>query len=253
MSQPDYAAKIAALLAKAEDPAATPAEAETYSRKAEELMVKWGISDALLAAKRDGHDVRPEKIVERMHKIHHRYYQAEVMLVHNIALGMGTVRVLKSDQYNHTSYVYLIGYESDLDRLEVLWHSLWLQANTALKKWWKEYKATPEGKYRTRSSEVFKDRREFLLAFGSRVRTRLREMYRKEEAATGEPGTALALVDRGKQVDDEVARMHGKLRSGRGLNASGSYAGRAAGAAAGSRADLGNRNVGTGRAGEIGR
>lgn len=250
MSTPDYAAKIAALLAKAENPAATPAEAETYSRKAEELMVKWGISDALLAAKRGGHDVRPEKIVERTHKIHHRYYQAEVMLVHNIALGMGTVKVLKRDEYNHTSYVYLIGYESDLDRLEVLWHSLWMQANTALKKWWKDYKATPEGRYRSKSSEVFKDRREFLFGFGTRVRTRLRDMYRKEEQS-GEPGTAVALVDRGKQVDREVERMHGKLRSGRGFNASGSYAGRAAGHAAGGRADLGNRNVGTGRAGEL--
>lgn len=250
MSERDWGATIAGLLNKAENEAATPEEAEALSRKAEELMVKWGISDAMLAAKRGGQNMRPEKIVERMHTIHHRYYQAEVMLVHNIALGMGTVKVLKRDLYNHTSHLYLIGYESDLDRVEMLWHSLWLQANTALKKWWKDYKATPEGRYRSKSSEVFKDRREFLFGFGTRVRTRLRDMYRKEEQS-GEPGTALALVDRGKQVDAEVERMHGQLRSGRGFNASGSYAGRAAGHEAGSRADLGNRNVGTGRAGEL--
>lgn len=246
--EPDYAAKIAALLAKAEDPAATPAEAETYSRKAEQLMVKWGISDAMLAA-RGGH-AKAEKIVEKRHTIHHRYYQAEVYLWHHIAQGVGTVRVLKRDAYNHTSYLYLIGYESDVSRVEMLARSLWMQANAALKVWWKEYKATPTGQIRTKSSEVFKDRREFFLGFGSRVQTRLREMYRVEEEA-GEPGTALALVDRGKQVDVHVEEKYRPKKGGTGMQASGAYQGRMAGDRAGSRADLGNRNVGTGRAGEL--
>lgn len=250
MSQPDYAAKIAALLAKAEDPAATPEEAQTYSEKAERLMVKWGISDAMAAAARGGNAPREEKIVERTHKIHHRYYQAEVMLVHNIARGMGTVRVLKRDMYNHTSYIYLIGYESDVNRVETLWHSLWLQANTALKVWWKEYKQTWEGQLRKKSSEVFQDRREFFFGFGQAVQGRLRNMYREEETA-GEPGTALALVDRGKQVDAHLKETHGNVKAGRGFQASGTYAGRSSGHAAGKKADLGNRNVGTGRAGEL--
>lgn len=244
----DYEAKILGLLAKAEDPAATPAEAETYSRKAEELMVKWGIDDALLAARKG--EARPEKIVERTIKVHHRYYQADVMLWDSIARGVGTVRVLKRDAYNHTSYVYLIGYESDLDRVQMLHTSLWLQANTALKVWWKSYKQTWEGQTRTKSSEVFKDRREFLLGFGQRVRSRLREMYAKAESS-GEPGTALALIDRGKQVDGHLHEKYPNTKASRGLGASGSYAGRAAGSEAGSRADLGNRGVGTGRAGEL--
>lgn len=250
--QPDYANKIAGLLAKAEDPAATPAEAEAFSRKAEELMVKWGISDAMIAAKRSGEEMRQEKIVEHRHKIHHRYYQAEVMLINSIAQGVGTVRLLKRDEYNHTSYVYLIGYESDLLRVETLWHSLWLQANTAMKKWWREYKQTAEGQARTKSSLVFKDRREFLLSFGYAVRTRLRDMYRKEEQA-GEPGTAVALVDRGQQVNDALKQMYPHTKSSRGMQTSGSWAGHTAGSKAGKNADLGNRNVGTGRAGELGR
>lgn len=245
MNDNPYAAKIAALLAKAEDPAATPEEAQTYSEKAEALMVKWGVSDAMAAAARGG-SVRAEKIVERVHTIHHRYYQAEVMLVHNIATGVGTIKVLKRDLYNHTSRVYLIGYESDLDRVETLWHSLWLQATSAVDKWWKPYRKTLG--YTPKSSEVFNARRNFLLSFGSAVRVRLREMYAKEEA-NGEPGTALALVDRGKQVDDRMAEMYPNTKSARGLKTG--WTGRTEGHAAGKKANIGQSGVTTGRKGEL--
>ena len=52
MATTDYAAKIEKLLAHATDPATTPEEAEEYTRKAEDLMVRWGVSDAELAEKR---------------------------------------------------------------------------------------------------------------------------------------------------------------------------------------------------------
>src|SRR3954469_12394641 len=42
--------KVRKLLAKAEDPACTPAEAEAFTGKAAELIAKYGVDSALLAA-----------------------------------------------------------------------------------------------------------------------------------------------------------------------------------------------------------
>ena len=47
--EPDILAKVRKILAKAEDPAATPEEAETYTAKAAELIAAYGIDRALLA------------------------------------------------------------------------------------------------------------------------------------------------------------------------------------------------------------
>ena len=44
--QNKYADKIAGLLRKAEDPAATSAEAEAFFAKAQELMTKYAIDEA---------------------------------------------------------------------------------------------------------------------------------------------------------------------------------------------------------------
>ena len=44
--------KVRKLLAKAEDPACTPAEAEALTAKATELIAKYGIDQAVLAAQR---------------------------------------------------------------------------------------------------------------------------------------------------------------------------------------------------------
>lgn len=59
----DAARKIGALLAKAER-TDNPHEAEAYTRKAEALMVKLGIDEAMARAA-GGADARPEAIVER--------------------------------------------------------------------------------------------------------------------------------------------------------------------------------------------
>ena len=49
-------ARVRKLLAKAEDPAVTEAEAESYNTKAAELIARYGIDRAMLAAKDTGTD-----------------------------------------------------------------------------------------------------------------------------------------------------------------------------------------------------
>jgi hypothetical protein len=56
-------ATVRKLLAKAEDPAATPQEAETYNAKASDLMADYGIDRALLAAADPDTDVVGDRVV----------------------------------------------------------------------------------------------------------------------------------------------------------------------------------------------
>src|SRR4051794_35012987 len=54
--------KVRKLLAKAEDPACSPAEAEALTAKATELIAKYGVDQALLAAR----DPARDSVVDRM-------------------------------------------------------------------------------------------------------------------------------------------------------------------------------------------
>ena len=60
----DKLARIRKLLAQAEDPAATAAEAEAFNAKAAELMARHGVDAALLAAADPGRGVGGDLTVE---------------------------------------------------------------------------------------------------------------------------------------------------------------------------------------------
>src|SRR5690606_35261253 len=132
----------------------------------------------------------------------------------------------------------VIGYETDVSAVDVLYTSLMIQATVAMKA-----ESVPVGE----STTAF--RRSFLFGFSERVAGRLREANRiitDEIQADSSDSVALVLVDRQKAVDEDLFRRYGKLRSlgaSAGLGGSGVGAGRAAG----SRADLaGSRGVAAG-------
>ena len=56
--------KVRKLLAKAEDPACTPAEAEAFTAKAAELIAKYGVDRALLAARDPATDPVGDRVIE---------------------------------------------------------------------------------------------------------------------------------------------------------------------------------------------
>lgn len=234
---PDYAAKIAALLTKAEDPAATPAEAESYTIKAEALMIKWGISDAELDSRRRGRNKR-EDIVEVKLPFTGLHAQARARLVWNVANGLG-LRSLKSARSNGDQVSYLIGHQSDVDRAITLFNSLVVQQDAALEAWWKgedsprRYLSQYDGR---------KARRQFQVSFGDAVDARLRRTRRAAEQETKGTGTDLVLVDRKAAVDSWLGEKYPKLGTARGI--SGSAFGRVAGREAGQRANLGTTAVG---------
>ncbi|MEI2714004.1 MAG: DUF2786 domain-containing protein [Nocardioides sp.] len=64
MSDDNRLARIRKLLAQAEDPACTPAEAEAFTAKAADLMARYGIDEALLAQSDPGRDPMGDRVVD---------------------------------------------------------------------------------------------------------------------------------------------------------------------------------------------
>ncbi|MFP5253897.1 MAG: DUF2786 domain-containing protein [Actinomycetes bacterium] len=251
MSKPDptaaVLAKIRKLLAKAEDPAATPEEADTYTAKAADLVASYGIDRALLAEEIPDSDVVGDRVVV----MDAPYALDKATLLSSIAhaLRCQAVRRVRhvGPRARKEVSIHLFGYDSDLFRVELLFTSLLLQATTRLA-------GTTAPPYESLAAY----RRSWLAGFTAAVTQRLREAEdragRDAEAerecdGPGRAGArpegrsvALVLVDRSRAVAAAVDEEYPHLRTASRRALSGS--GGASGWAAGQRADLGGRPVG---------
>lgn len=212
----DVLRRVRALLAKAEDAAATPEEAETYSRKAEELIAKHAIDTALLEAKDS-----TSKPTLRKYEAQRPYGKPKVALANAIAKAVGARVVMHSDK----SFV-VIGFQSDLDIVDMLYTSLLMQGLNA------SLQQGGDRAYRTA----------FWYGFAGRVGERLREQRRQATEESGVPGTEIVLADRKSEVDAAVAAEYPRLRTSNSSRLS-SRAGLDAGRAAGSRANIGQSGL----------
>jgi Protein of unknown function (DUF2786) len=229
-------AKVRKLLAKAEDSAATPEEAETYTAKAAELMAAYGIDRALLAATDPDSDVVGDRVVV----MEPPYARDKAGLLSGVAHEMRCRSVLRTRYPGGAKELslHLFGFDSDLLRTEVLFTSLLVQASMGMVR-----APVPRGE------SVAAFRRSWLAGFTHAVVRRLAAAERRAQAdaearsdssdpagGAGRP-VALVLADRSVAVDEALAREYPRLQSGRRRSLSGS--GMADGWAAGQRADLG--------------
>lgn len=230
-------ARIRALLSKAQDPAATIAEAETYTAKATELMARYGIDRAMLAAADPTTDIPGDRIIT----VDAPYARDKQHLLSQIGLSLGCRTVLKRRGSDFS--VHLFGYASDLERVDMLFTSLLLQAVNGLAQ-------TPAPYYG--STAAF--RRTWLAGFTDTVTERLREAENRaaqnattEQQRTGTtgPSVALVLADRRTVVERAMNAAYPKLKTARPRTLSGS--GYHHGAAAGRRADLGGPRIASDR------
>jgi hypothetical protein len=229
--------RIRKLLAKAEDPAATTGEAETYTAKATELIAKYGIDQALLAAS----GVTRSTIGNRIVTVDSPYSYAKALLLYRLVEALGGEAIMMTNRRGTATggvrKVHIFGYDSDLERAELLYTSLLVQLSFAM------LAGIPE------PGEGIKEwRRSFIIGFTERVVARVREA---EEAAhrqadrerTSGPSTDLVLVDRAKLVRREFMQVYPSVRT---TSMSAGTSGMDAGRAAGNRASLGGTRVGSG-------
>jgi uncharacterized protein DUF2786 len=240
--------RIRALLAKAESTEYAE-EAEALSARAQELMAKYSIGQALLAAESG----RKDDPAGRRIAVDNPYEAAKTSLLQAVATA-NRCRVIWSKEVGLAT---VVGFDADLDAVELLFTSLLVQASSAMLHAGSRQDA--HGRSRTRAF-----RQSFLVSYAIRIGERLsqaaehatEEAAAEQEAAAGQPagaiagaagaqsaGTALVpfLATRRQAVDDAVDEMFGDaLRRGRAVRATDAE-GWASGRAAADLATLHNR------------
>lgn len=228
--------KVRKLLAKAEDPGCTAEEAAALNDKAAELIAKYGVDQALLAARSPAADPVGDRVISVLPP----YALDKAGLLATVA-GALRCRSVRRKEWRGGGYAYsmhLFGFASDLDRAELLYTSLLVQASYGL-----AAAEVPPWE----ALAAF--RRTWLVGFTQAVGARLREAERRAEhdAERGDLPTSVALVlaDRDDRVDRRVSEVYPRLGTTPPRRLRGS--GRAGGYAAGQRADLGGVRVGSRR------
>lgn len=233
--EPRMLARIRALLAKAES-TEYPDEAEALTAKAQQLMAQHSIDEALLAV--DGAD-RDTPAALRI-GVDNPYEGPKTMLLDAVAAA-NRCRVVWAKEFG---FCTVVGFDGDLDGVELLYTSLLVQATHAMNR---------AGSRRDSRSKAF--RQSFLVAYAARIRERLTAATERATSAAAagrhlrEDGTEEqllpderllpALAARSEAVDEEIGRLFPKLVSQRVRVSDG--VGWAAGRAAADRATLHGR------------
>lgn len=228
-------AKVRALLAKAEHENTAPEEAAAYTAKAAELMARYGIERAMLADA----DPAADPIADREIVLAPPYALDKRDLLARVALPLRCRIVYRQRHVEGRKQVSasLFGFRSDIDRVEMIFTSLLVQAAHAL-----AVEVVPP------REDKAAYRRAWLAGFADAVGRRLEEAERRareradaaahRDEGGADPGrsASLVLADRTSRVDEAFAARYGHLGKARRRTLSGSGARR--GYAAGQRADL---------------
>jgi hypothetical protein len=190
--------RIRALLAKAES-TGFPEEAEALTEKAQHLMARHSVDEALLAGPSGGPGARRIGV--------DRPYEGAKALLLDAVASANRCEAVWAREFGFST---VVGHASDLDVVELLYTSLLVQADRALHR----------GRSRSRDF-----RESFLTAYAVRIRERLSAAAEGEVAAAvagGEDGLLPVLASRDAAVRETRTRLFpattsARLRGGRDL------------------------------------
>jgi hypothetical protein len=229
-------ARVRKLLAKAEDAGVTAAEAQALTAKAAELMAKYGIDRALLAAERPETDRPADRVID----VGNPWARVQAHLLCGLASALRCQCVILP-RSGPGSRIHMFGFSSDLERTDVLYTSLLVQM-------WQGLTAAEVPAW-SRSPRAW--RRSWLLGFAAAVVTRVRAAEQDAtsratapEARSGSQ-TALVLADRALVIRRNIDRTYPVTRKSQ-VTYSGS--GYGAGYTQGQRADIGTTRLRRGSA-----
>jgi hypothetical protein len=223
--------RVRKLLAKAEDESVTAAEAQALTAKAAELMAKYGIDRALLAARRPETDRPDSRIVE----IYNPWARVQAHLLCGLAAALRCQCILLPA--GEGQRVHVFGYASDIERADVLYTSVLIQM----------WHGLTAAEVPARADNVRAWRRSWLLGFAAAVIAKVRAAeHHAEQSVTTGPGpdssrTALVLADRSLVIRQNVAHAYPVTRSARVTYTGSGYG---AGFAKGKQADIGTGRLG---------
>jgi hypothetical protein len=221
--------RVRKLLAKAEAEGVTPPEAQALTAKAAELMARYGIDRALLAAARPETDAPGSRMVD----LDNPWKRVKAHLLCGLGAAMPCQCILLTTRTG--LQVHIFGFDSDIERTDVLYTSVLVQMSHGLATAIVPDRASPRAW-----------RRSWLLGFGAAVITRVkaaeqaaRATAEQGQAETGK-STALVLADRSLVIKAAVQREYPVTRAARTTYSGTGYG---AGYEKGQRADLGTRRV----------
>lgn len=226
--------RVRKLLAKAEDESVTPAEAQALTGKAADLMAKYGIDRALLAAERPDTD-RP---ADRMLDIDSPWARVKAHLLCGLGSALRCQCILLTGS-RPGARVHVFGYASDIERTDLLYTSVLLQmwhglAGAQVPAW-------------SRSARAW--RRSWLLGFATAVISRVRAAEHAAASAASQAaagpsgassGAALVLADRALVIRRNAEQAYPLTRTARVTYSGNGYRD---GYAQGQRADIGARRL----------
>lgn len=247
--QNKYANKIALLLRKAEDPACSAEESEAFVNKAQALMTRYAIEEAMIDEARG--DVRQDTVTEKLIPYLGVYQPALWDIGKEIGRAQNCKVLISRENWRRPpqTVLYLVGFESDIDRAIMLDASVQLQAQIAMRKW-----AKAELPSWLTQPEKFKARRQFLFSFAEGLRARLAQAAQegKEEFVRSEAppsvggedatraGMELVLRSRKDQVQDWYDEKYGRARGVSRRYDKGGFSSSRAGYRAGMNANTGH-------------
>jgi hypothetical protein len=232
-------ALIRNLLAKAEDPAATPAEAEAFTAKAAELMAKYGIEEALL--NEGTHADRPDGQVI---VITAPFARDKLAMLGRVAQAL-RCKVISVKHWVNGGYqfkAHLFGFGVDRERVELLYTSLLVQSAYEVAGLYIPYYEN-KAAYRRSWYDGYSLAIYHRLHAAEKRAAQAAEAQRQSTATPGR-GTDLVLASRDSLVAKVMADAFPEAKKGQARILSGS--GERDGYSAGRRANLGDTAV-TGR------
>jgi hypothetical protein len=238
--------RVRKLLAKAESDGVTAEEAEALTAKAADLMAKYGIDRALLAAERPDTDKPDSRLVD----IDNPWGRVKAHLLCGLGAALRCQCILVSSSggtgvaprasTDTGLRVHVFGYASDIERTDMLYTSLLIQMWHGL--------AAAQVPGWAASPRAW--RRSWLLGFAAAVTARVRNAEQHAErdasnasAAAGRDSSraALVLADRSMVIRRNAARAYPHTRAARTTYSGSGYG---MGYAQGNRADIGTPRVG---------
>lgn len=178
--EPRMLTRIRALLAKAEA-TGFPEEAEALTAKAQELMARHSIDEALIAAR--GHSAETPGACRI--GVEPPYESAKAILLDAVSSANRCQAVWNGD----LGFSTVVGFEADLEAVELLFTSLLVQGTAAMTR--AEAGQRASGRKRTKTF-----RQSFLMAYAQRLGSRLADTAERATAsANTETGTAEGACD----------------------------------------------------------
>jgi Protein of unknown function (DUF2786) len=223
--------RVRKLLIKAEAAGVTPAEAQALTAKAAELMAKYGIDRALLAARRPETDRPADRVID----VGNPWARVQAHLLCGLASALRCQCVILPRTGPGTR-IHVFGFASDIERADVLYTSLLVQMWQGL--------AVTQIPARTSSPRAW--RRSWLLGFATAVVARVRaaeERAARRAAGSADdagPSAALVLADRSEVINRALKHAYPVTRTSRVTYSGNGYG---TGYLQGRRADIGTSRL----------